>query len=67
MLQAQPGMLFQKLVGEGAPFKVRAALVDKPSLPVQDGKSFELEFRWDKLLHALRMEQPCLLSVCNNA
>ncbi len=45
-LQAQPEVLFEGTVAEGAPFKVKAAIVDWSGFPDSDDEHFELDFRY---------------------
>lgn len=45
-LQAQPEVLFEGTVSEGAPFKVKAAVVDSSGFAEFDDELLELEFRY---------------------
>ncbi len=45
LLQAQPEVLFEGTVAEGAPFKVKAAITDPSGFADFDEATFELEFR----------------------
>ena len=45
LFQAQPEVLFEGTVAEGAPFKVQAAITDPSGFADFDDAPFELEFR----------------------
>ncbi len=45
ILQAQPEVLFEGTVAEGAPFKVKAAITDPSGFADFDDAPFELDFR----------------------
>ena len=55
LLQAQPEVLFEGTVAEGAPFKVKAAITDPSGFADFDDAPFELDFRCATVSTHLRM------------